>query len=297
MEVMMVAEVRYGVQTLDHIALGVRDLERNRKFYIDVLGLKPKPSRCDAAGSAPEAHVLAGQNSIRLHPRGVRSCPSATGAPRVGIAVKPARLMAISEQLKTAKYPFRGPMERGEDTPFIEAIYFDDPDGNHLEICVRRDGPEEECISHTVFETRDLEKTITFYTEALGTGVPIACENELFIPVQNRQMIGFAHVAALSERTRKASRSGHMALKVMHEDFDSMVTLVERYGGKIQPDKREEEEPRPAGERSIYFFDLDNNRLRITAPDAQGAPELFPHERDWPRMFTERKQQAREVGR
>jgi catechol 2,3-dioxygenase-like lactoylglutathione lyase family enzyme len=297
MEVMMVAEVRYGVQTLDHVALGVRDLERNRKFYVDVLGLKPRTNQCDAAGSAPAAQVLAGENSIRLHLRGMRSSPSATGAPRVGIAVPPARLSTISETLKTARHPFRGPVEHGEDTPFTEAIYLNDPDGNHLEICVRRDGSEEECISHTVFETRDLEKAITFYTEALGTGVPIACENELFIPVQNRQMIGLACVAELSERSRKFSRSGHMALNVMHEDFDSMVTLVERYGGKIQPDKRAEEGARPAGERSIYFFDLDNNRLSITAPDARGAPELFPHERDWPRMFTERKQQAREVGR
>ena len=36
----MVAEIRYGVETIDHIAIPVRDLAVNQKFYLDILGLK-----------------------------------------------------------------------------------------------------------------------------------------------------------------------------------------------------------------------------------------------------------------
>ena len=49
------------------------------------------------------------------------------------------------------------------------------------------------------------------------------------------------------------------------EDFDAMVALVERHGGKTQGDRRAEDGLRPAGERSIYLFDPGQNRLQITA--------------------------------
>ena len=38
----MVAEIRYGIQALDHIAIPVRVLTLNQSFYTGVLGLKFK---------------------------------------------------------------------------------------------------------------------------------------------------------------------------------------------------------------------------------------------------------------
>ena len=94
--------------------------------------------------------------------------------------------------------------------------------------------PLSECISHTVFETCNMKKALTFYSEVLGTGVPIACGEEMLIPTQNGQMIGLVEVAELSERSKKHGRGCHMAMDVPQEDFDSMVALVERYGGKTK---------------------------------------------------------------
>lgn len=37
----MVAEIRFGVKTIDHIAIPVRDLGANQRFYTDILGLGP----------------------------------------------------------------------------------------------------------------------------------------------------------------------------------------------------------------------------------------------------------------
>jgi catechol 2,3-dioxygenase-like lactoylglutathione lyase family enzyme len=293
----MVAEVRHGVQTIDHIAIPVRDLKRNQEFYIDVLGLKFKTMRRNPDGSPRQAYLLAGENIIGLHLPGVSARPSNSSAPRIGIGVSPDRFKEVSENLKAAGHPFRGPIEHGEDTPFLQAIYFDDPDGNHVEFCIRRHGVNNECISHTVFETRDLNRAITFYTEALGTGVPIYCGSEVFIPVQNRQMIGVVQVAELSERSKKHGRGCHMAMNVSHEDFDSMVALATRYGGKPQGDKRADEGLRPEGERSIYLFDPDNNRLQITAPALNGADEMLPDEEKWRRIIASRKEQGRGLTR
>jgi len=53
----MVAEVRNGVQTIDHIAIPVRDLQCNQDFYVDVLGLKYKTTRRNADGSPRQTYV------------------------------------------------------------------------------------------------------------------------------------------------------------------------------------------------------------------------------------------------
>jgi catechol 2,3-dioxygenase-like lactoylglutathione lyase family enzyme len=293
----MAAEVKNGVQTIDHIAIPVRDLQLNQDFYLNVLGLKYKTTRRNPDGSPRQTYVLAGDNIIGLHLPGVQVETSRSSGPRLGVSVSPERLAQVEEGLRAAGHSLRGPLEQGEDTPFLRSIYCDDPDGNHLEFCVRRKPPFEECISHTLYETSDLNRAITFYTEALGSGAPLRCGGEVLIPVQNGQMIGLVEVAELSERSRKHGRGCHMAMDVTHEDFDSMVELVERYGGKTQGDKRADDGLRPEGERSIYLFDPDNNRLQITAPGPNQNNELLPDEEKWRRIIASRKEQGRGLSR
>jgi catechol 2,3-dioxygenase-like lactoylglutathione lyase family enzyme len=63
----MVARIRYGIQTTDHIAIPVRDLTLNQSFYSGVLGLKFKTPRRNPDGSPRQTYVLAGENIIGLH--------------------------------------------------------------------------------------------------------------------------------------------------------------------------------------------------------------------------------------
>src|SRR5918992_2722176 len=136
----MVAEIRHGVETIDHIAIPVRDLDANEAFYLNTLGLKYKTTRRNPDGSPRQTYVLAGENIIGLHLPGVNARASSSSAPRIGLSVSPGRFSEMQESLKAAGHPFRGPVEHGEDIPFEQSIYFDDPDGNHLEFCIRRDG-------------------------------------------------------------------------------------------------------------------------------------------------------------
>jgi catechol 2,3-dioxygenase-like lactoylglutathione lyase family enzyme len=293
----MVQEVRYGIQTIDHIAIPVRDLGRNQDFYVDVLGLKFKTTRRNPDGSPRQTYVLAGDNIIGLHLPGVSAGSSTSPAPRLGIGTCQERFAELQEKLKAIAYPFIGPVEHPEDGPWIQSIYFDDPDGNHLEFCVRRREPLHECISHAVFETHSLKKTIAFYTKALGAGVPFSCGRDTMIPVQNGQMIGLVEVADLSERTKKHGRGCHTALNVTQEDFDAISALIDRYGGKNQGDGRADDGLRPPGERSTYFFDPDNNRLQITAHAPNGSEEMLSDEEKWRRIISSRKEQGRGLSR
>ena len=285
----MVAEIRFGVETIDHIAIPVRDLAINQAFYVDVLGLQFKTTRRNPDGTPRQTYVLAGKNIIGLHLPGVLAGASPSAAPRIGIGVTRERLVQTQRSLEAANHPFRGPIEHTEDGPLELSIHFDDPDGNHLEFCVRRSEPLSECISHTVFETLNMKKALTFYSEALGSGVPISCGNEMLIPAQNGQMIGLVEVEKLSDRSKKHGRGCHMAMDVPRDDFDSMVALVERYGGKTQGDKRAEDGLRAEGERSIYLFDPDNNRLQITAHAPNQTDELLSDEEKWRRIVASRK--------
>ncbi len=293
----MAAEIRTGAQTIDHIAIPVRDLQRNQDFYVDVLGLKYKTTRRNPDGSPRQTYVLAGENIIGLHLPGIQAGVSPSSAPRIGISLSQQRFEQALNNLNKVNHPIHGPVQHGNDTPFVQSVYFDDHDGNHLEICQRRKQPFEECISHTVFETRDLKRAVTFYSEALGVGAQVGCGGEVFLPVQNGQMIGLVEVAELSERSKKHGRGCHMAMDVTQEDFDSMVALVDRYGGRNQGDNRADDGLRPEGERAIYLFDPDNNRLQITAHAANQSDELLSDEEKWRRIIANRKEQGRGLSR
>ena len=190
----MVAEIRYGVETIDHIAIPVRDLALNQAFYVETLGLKFKTTRRNPDGSPRQTYVLAGDNIIGLHLPGVSAGTAPSGAPRIGVSVSSQRFAQVENNLRLAKYPFEDPVEHAADAPLTRSIYFDDPDGNHLEFCLRRVEPRMECISHTVFETCNMKKALTFYSEVLGTGAPIRCGEETMMPTQNGQMIGLVEV-------------------------------------------------------------------------------------------------------
>ncbi|HWP60048.1 MAG TPA: VOC family protein [Candidatus Acidoferrales bacterium] len=286
-----------GVQAIDHIAIPVRDLDRNQEFYVNVLGLKFKTRRSNPDGTPRQTYVLAGDNIIGLHLPGIQAGASATSAPRIAVGVGEERFDSVARKLRESDHPFRGPVEHAKDSPLACSIYFDDPDGNHLEFCIRRWEPRHECISHTVFEVEDLDRAIAFYTEALGARAPVRLGGEVLLPVESGQMIGLVRVSELSERTRKHGRGCHMAMDVTQEDYDLMVSLVERYGGKNQGDPRAMDGLRPEGERSIYLFDPDKNRLQITAHPPAAAADLLSDEEKWRRIIENRKKQGRGLSR
>ena len=102
----MVAEIRFGVESIDHIAIPVRDLAINQAFYVDVLGLQFKTTRRNPDGTPRQTYVLAGNNIIGLHLPGVVAGPSLSAAPRIGVGVTRERLEQIQQNLKAANQSY-----------------------------------------------------------------------------------------------------------------------------------------------------------------------------------------------
>lgn len=119
------------LEGLDHVALGVRDIERSAKWYIEVLGFE------------------------RLHEGMWDGVPTFIGKGNTGIALFPANAEAKStsssqRQLRMLHLAFRANRENfiaaqrelekhGIDFEFQDheishSIYFCDPDGHQLEI-------------------------------------------------------------------------------------------------------------------------------------------------------------------
>jgi len=110
-------------------------------------------------------------------------------------------------------------------------------------------------------------------------------------------MIGLVQVSELSERTKKHGRGCHMAMDVAQEDYDAMLALIQTCGGKTQGDKRATDGLRPEGQRSIYFFDPDTNRLQITAHAPDEHDEFMSDEEKWRRIIENRKKQGQGISR
>jgi Lactoylglutathione lyase and related lyases len=119
------------LEGLDHVALGVRDIEHSAKWYIEVLGFE------------------------RLHEGMWDGVPTFIGKGKTGIALFPASSNAKStssshRDVRMLHLAFRANKEnflaaqrelkkRGigfefQDHEISHSIYFRDPDGHHLEI-------------------------------------------------------------------------------------------------------------------------------------------------------------------
>lgn len=122
---------RYGNQGLDHVAIGVTDVERSRAFYADVLGF----ARVHEAWDRPVVMAAEGTGVAIFDRRGHTSAtPDDAEPPAVRILHIAFRV--DREGLGRARTELA---ERGLDVRFSNhgishSIYFPDPDGHQLEL-------------------------------------------------------------------------------------------------------------------------------------------------------------------
>jgi catechol 2,3-dioxygenase-like lactoylglutathione lyase family enzyme len=287
----------FGAETLDHIAFPVRDLPRAEKFYIDTVGLKFMTQRKNADGSPRHTYVKAGENIIGLNLPGIQTDPSPSGAPRYAVAIgSEDNFNGTVERIKRSGVACGDIHQHGDTSPFLRSFRFTDFDNNHFEICMNRKPLGDICLSHVVFETKNLKQAKDFYTEALGLKFVGADEDENFFEFPNHQLLGVKEVASLSDRTKRHGRAVHVAFNVSQEDFDRMLELIPALGGANQGDFRSDDGLRAPGERSIYFSDPDTNKLQITALGKENW-SLISDEEKWKRTAENREKLGRGLSR
>lgn len=122
-----------SLSSIDHVEVFVRDLEKARQWYLDVLGLQeemrwnPEPIMI-GVGVTKLALFLA-KGGGPLVP-GVRQAHPPIHWHRVAFRTDAAGFVLAQDHLKARGVKFRGPVDHQK----AWSIYFEDLDGNPLEI-------------------------------------------------------------------------------------------------------------------------------------------------------------------
>lgn len=114
---------------LNHVAIAVRDVERSRAFYRDVVGLPviPRP-----AFPFPGEWFRLGTHQ-QLHLIGDREADAGRGTSMDGhFALRVEDAGEVAARLERLGVPFRGPGRRPDGAV---QVFVTDPDGNVLEFC------------------------------------------------------------------------------------------------------------------------------------------------------------------
>jgi catechol 2,3-dioxygenase-like lactoylglutathione lyase family enzyme len=121
----------FELEGLDHVALGVRDVERSADWYVEVLGFE---RRYQGMWNGVPVFVVRDKTAIALFPTGSDEGNAARSRPRSGmlhLAMRANRKNFVAAQRDLTS---RGIAFHFTDHEISHSIYFRDPDGIELEI-------------------------------------------------------------------------------------------------------------------------------------------------------------------
>lgn len=128
-------------------------------------------------------------------------------------------------------------------------------------------------IDHVAVNVRDLDQSLKFYTEVLGLKItarePSKPGIEYFLDCGN-SLIGLIQAKNFDEKhpfQEEGLGANHFSFRVKAQEFDAMINRLENSDVKIAFAKKREKS------WSLYFYDLDGNKLEVTAwPREDGMP-------------------------
>jgi catechol-2,3-dioxygenase len=138
------------VESISHSGINVVDLKEAEEFYADIFGTtvtnRVNFNTDDARrGRSVHTSVLVADWLFALAlPKAAMPMPDPSqargiGGFRHGFRVDREKFPGVIERLRARGVAFEGPVTHPEHGPFGESVYFQDPGGNFIEICWRRD--------------------------------------------------------------------------------------------------------------------------------------------------------------
>jgi len=276
-----------GVNRIDHFVVEVNDLWRSYEFYRDILGA--------------EAYQVAGMDTERLRHRGnqivflriaghmgVGLALSNVAVPPVtrpfehvtqGYEVSDAQLEQLERLLDSKGVDSYGPETYADGFPFARRLWFQDPDGHTIEVCVRPNEKREPDgnspapggpvvparISHMGIEVRDVARTARWFEDTLGFAPLAEHGSEVYLQVRGGdQMLVLRPADSLSPR-RDYVRGPHIDFEAPPAAYPALRARIDSIEGYFEDAPHPFPNPRGAdADVTIYFCDPDGNRFQLS---------------------------------
>ena len=120
-------------------------------------------------------------------------------------------------------------------------------------------------IDHVALNVKDIDKAVEFYTKVLGLKItqrePSKPGIEYFLDA-GPSLIGIIQAKNFEQAHPFANEglgANHFSFRIHAKNFDAMIAHLEKNNVRIEFAKKREKS------WSLYFYDLDGNKLEITA--------------------------------
>lgn len=128
-------------------------------------------------------------------------------------------------------------------------------------------------IDHVAINVRNIDKSVEFYTRVIGLNItqrePSKPGIEYFLDC-GPSLIGIIQAKDLTRNhafENEGLGANHFSFRVHSKDFEPMIKRLEEHNVTIEFAKKREKS------WSLYFYDLDGNKLEVTAwPLEDGLP-------------------------
>ena len=141
---------------------------------------------------------------------------------------------------KSASSKCHGPMSYAEPSPIKESLFVLDPDGNTLELSVRRDPVSDKPqgkivplrrISHVRVEVTDMAQGKSWYRDTFGLteGKQVPGDEQVTLTVPNTGQLVILHrVDQVAERSTRAVKGPHIDFRIAPELYPPILEKFNR---------------------------------------------------------------------
>jgi len=278
------------VERIDHGVIPSNDLGRGFRFWSNLMGgVIAHMTNFNARGlnrEVPQMLFLTVANhrgwGLALQDFSLSTTPHRMlDGVAWGFEVDAPDLSQVIEAAAKHELRIEGPVTYPASSPIQESIFFLDPDGNTVELCIRRDPSSQNPqgtifplrrISHVRVEVTDLQKGRDWYCRVFGlvedNQGPGDDQVTLTVP-RSGQLIILRKVDRVADRSTQCVRGPHIDFRIPLENYPTVFErfeFKERYWG-ADPTKIPWHEP---NKNTVYGYDPFGNRIQIGAAYNRG---------------------------
>ena len=191
-----------------------------------------------------------------------------------GFEVAAENLSGIAQILEERKLKWHGPVQYGASCPIKESLFVLDPDGNTIELSIRRDPVIEtpqgsivplRRISHVRIEVTDLEQGRAWYRDTFGLAEKeqVSGDEQFTLTVpKSGQFVILGKVDQVAERSTRAIKGPHIDFRIAPELYPPILEKFNRREFYWGPDPTKIPWHEQGG-HTVYGYDPFGNRIQI----------------------------------